>query len=113
MNESKQVVATFEKKRWASYQRAEKSKGSFNKTRSLIGILRFFPHQFNQTVADEDRASNTDKAVLKQSLDDPLDKGALLEQNIALTCWIAVEAEHRQRYKSLDILQEIGEVIGG
>lgn len=39
--------------------------------------------------------------------------GNLLEETIVLTCWCAVEAEHRLRYKVIDILQEIGETIGG
>jgi len=33
----------------------------------------------------------------------------LTEEAIAFTCWIAIEAEHRLRYKILDLLEEIAE----
>lgn len=39
--------------------------------------------------------------------------GNLTVDAIALTCWTVVEAEHRLRYKILDILEEIGESAGG
>jgi hypothetical protein len=39
--------------------------------------------------------------------------GNLTADAIALTCWIVVEAEHRLRYKVLDLLEEIGESAGG
>lgn len=39
--------------------------------------------------------------------------GDLTEDAIALTCWIIVEAEHRLRYKILDVLEEIGENFEG
>jgi hypothetical protein len=39
--------------------------------------------------------------------------GNLTVDAIALTCWIVVEAEHRLRYKILDVLEEIGESAGG
>jgi len=39
--------------------------------------------------------------------------GNLTADAIALTCWIVVEAEHRLRYKILDLLEEIGESAGG
>jgi hypothetical protein len=35
--------------------------------------------------------------------------GEITEEAIAFTCWIAVEAEHRLRYKILDIIEEIAE----
>jgi hypothetical protein len=35
--------------------------------------------------------------------------GNLTVDAIALTCWIVVEAEHRLRYKVLDLLEEIAE----
>ncbi|KAJ6063542.1 hypothetical protein N7499_012222 [Penicillium canescens] len=39
--------------------------------------------------------------------------GNLTADAIALTCWIVVEAEHRLRYKVLDLFEEIGESAGG
>lgn len=38
--------------------------------------------------------------------------GNLTEEVIAFTGWMIAEAEHRLRYKILDVLQEIGEHLG-
>lgn len=35
--------------------------------------------------------------------------GNLTEEIIVFTCWIAVEGEHRLRYKIFDLLEEIAE----
>jgi hypothetical protein len=56
--------------------------------------------------------ADSGKANKNVNLDGP-HTGDLLEETIVLTCWSAVEAEHRLRYKLLDLLQEIGETIGG
>ena len=39
--------------------------------------------------------------------------GDITEEAIAFTCWIAVEAEHRLRYKIFDLIEEIAESFGG
>jgi hypothetical protein len=38
-----------------------------------------------------------------------LHSGEITEEAIAFTCWIATEAEHRLRYKILDLIEEIAE----
>jgi hypothetical protein len=35
--------------------------------------------------------------------------GGITEESIAFTCWIAVEAERRLRYKIFDLIKEITE----
>ena len=39
--------------------------------------------------------------------------GSLLEEAIIFTCWMAIESEHRMRWKIIDLLEEIGEAVGG
>ena len=40
-----------------------------------------------------------------------LHSGDLTEEAVAFTCWIAVEAEHRLRYKVFDLLEEVAESL--
>lgn len=39
--------------------------------------------------------------------------GDIVEEAIAFTCLIAIEVEHRLRYKILDLIQEIVESVEG
>ncbi|KAJ3537271.1 hypothetical protein NM208_g6381 [Fusarium decemcellulare] len=73
------VIATFEKDRWASYRRAN---------------------------AVEVSQNSKNKETSKLNLTGP-HSGNLTEESIVFTCWMAVEAEHRLRYKILDLLEEI------
>ncbi|KAM5350574.1 hypothetical protein ACJ41O_007079 [Fusarium nematophilum] len=132
VDSDKNLIATFEKDRWASYKRSENSGEPPNKKKALLGELRIysFPKadltnlQVNalqtpprpQTHGPDDdiqtKAHGNNKKTANLNLAGP-HSGNLMEESIVFTCWIAVEAEHRLRYKILDLLEEIAESFGG
>lgn len=111
------VIATFEKDRWGTFRRSEKCPGTPNKKKSYTGTLRIYPHSHPRPTfnpSDYDAAGpkgKKDKAFKNLNLGGP-HSGDLMEEAIVLTCWVAVEAEHRLRYKIFDLLEEIGEEVG-
>ncbi|KXG53051.1 uncharacterized protein PGRI_001010 [Penicillium griseofulvum] len=95
------VIAIFEKGRWASYTKSVRSEGP-NKSKQLIGKLK---------VSCQSAASNVIVPPNHRASEDiciGADAGNLTADVIALTCWIAVEAEHRIRYKYLKMAVKWG-----
>ncbi|KAL2108530.1 hypothetical protein VUR80DRAFT_3693 [Thermomyces stellatus] len=119
VNADNVVVATFEKDRWCSFRRSEKCEGTPNKKKTYTGTLRIYaPSQpapaFDPPSSGPGGAANAgeEKETKNLNLGGP-HSGDLTEEAIAFTCWIAVEAEHRLRYKIFDLLEEVGESAGG
>ncbi|KAL2186134.1 hypothetical protein L209DRAFT_688301 [Thermothelomyces heterothallicus CBS 203.75] len=116
------IVATFEKDRWASCKRSEKLGRPPNKKRLFLGTLqRYYPAADAPppaAVLEAVRSAGPDAAYgLPEKLTKHLNlqgshSGDLTEEAIAFTCWIAVEAEHRLRYKIFDLIEEVLENIG-
>lgn len=133
VNSRHEVVATFEKDRWASYKPGKKTSIFPHKKRSYIGTLSI--HGTGQEATTEevkqyyqDAAAQTRRTALddldhrltgnKAKEDENINlegrhKGDLTEEAIAFTCWMVVEAEHRLRYRIFDLLAEVAENIGG
>jgi hypothetical protein len=140
--EDKALIATFKKDRWASYKRSEKTGHRNNKKRSYLGTLQIYPEAYsvqsittrpttNEVAAveanpiimdlasgqlDEKQRKKTRRKLpinMRNVKMDGAHSGHLTEEAIAYTCWMAVEAEHRIRYKIFDLLEEIGESLGG
>jgi len=113
------VVATFEKDRWASYKRSERTGGPPNRKRQYLGKLRRYKGAdtlSTEAVLESIRSPpfplDGEKFAEKFTKDLKLEgshSGELTEEVIAFTCWIVVEAEHRLRYKILDLIEEIAE----
>ncbi|KAL2163567.1 hypothetical protein VTH06DRAFT_5625 [Thermothelomyces fergusii] len=113
------VVATFEKDRWASCKLSEKLGRPPNKQRSFVGTLRRYyshpaaaPPPAAAAVLEAVRSAGPGAAApgLPEKLTRDLNlqgthAGDLTEEAIALTCWIAVEAEHRLRYVIFDFIE--------
>lgn len=112
------VIATLEKDRWATYRRSEKTGQPPNKKKSLLGSLRIYslpecntenlqlPPKYEAAMNVE--VSKQKKETAKLNPKGP-HSGNLTEEIIVFTCWIAVEGEHRLRYKIFDLLEEIAE----
>ncbi|KAK7409161.1 hypothetical protein QQX98_008654 [Neonectria punicea] len=123
VNSDNELVATFEKDRWASFKKAKKTTDSANKKKSYLGTLSIYPSAYsNSTISCIDHASQDQRDSVRKrnnangTKDPNLDRshsGDLTEEAIVFTCWIAIEAEHRLRYKIFDVLQAIGEIVGG
>lgn len=123
------LVATFNKNRWVTYTPSEKPGGTHNKAKSLVGTLSIFPAAERTNTLDIKRYNSAGIQSRVDNLDHRLSGskgkgtenvnlegvhvGNLTEEVIVLTAWMQVEAEHRLRYKILDVLQEIGENAGG
>jgi hypothetical protein len=118
------VIATFEKDRWASYKRSENLGRQPNKKRLFLGKLRRYPaadapsvsavlESIRSSSSPHDSSSfNFSKKLTRDlNLKGP-HSGDIAEEAIAFTCWIAVEAEHRLRYKVFDLIEEIAESLG-
>lgn len=119
VNADNVVVATFEKDRWCSFRRSEKCEGTPNKKKTYTGTLRIYAPShpapaFDPPSSGPGGAANAgeEKETKNLNLRGP-HSGDLTEEAIAFTCWIAVEAEHRLRYKIFDLLEEVGESAGG
>jgi hypothetical protein len=91
-----------------------KTDGPPNKKKYLVGKLRIY-----DTVPAAPASCDVPAPSTKMQKDgeevnpDGFHHGDILEEAIVFSCWAVVEAEHRLRYKVLDILSEIGETIGG
>ncbi|KAL2194052.1 hypothetical protein P885DRAFT_80580 [Corynascus similis CBS 632.67] len=119
------IIATFEKDRWASYKRSERLGGPPNKKRQLLGTLRRFPpaadapspaavlEAVRAGIQNGENASKLPEKLTKYLNLQGSHSGDLTEEAIAFTCWIAVEAEHRLRYKIFDLIEEVLENMGG
>ena len=118
------VIATFEKDRWASYKRSEKLGRQPNKKRLFLGKLRRYPatdalsasavlESIRSSSLSHDSSSFNFSEKLARDLNlQGAHSGDITEEAIAFTCWIAVEAEHRLRYKVFDLIEEIAENLG-
>ncbi|KAH8688476.1 hypothetical protein BGZ61DRAFT_353317 [Ilyonectria robusta] len=126
VNSDNVVIATFEKDRWASFKKAQKTEDPANKKKSYLGTLSIFPSASPSTpacinharqTAEQDELDPSKKPKPKKHTKyinfDGSHSGEITEETIVFTCWIAIEAEHRLRYKIFDILQAIGEILGG
>ncbi|KAJ6060181.1 hypothetical protein N7444_002035 [Penicillium canescens] len=124
------VIATFEKGRWASYSKSIRSDGPPNKKKLLIGKLQMSsPSATSNVAAPLSKTGHLTLSNIQGRIDDAFSRtpeideqdlnlhgthaGNLTADAIALSCWIVVEAEHRLRYKVLDLFEEIGESAGG
>ena len=114
----------FEKDRWASYKRSEKVGHPPNKKRQLLGTLRRYPppqepsaaamlESIRSSAFPEGAPGNFSKKLMRDLHLQGSHSGDVKEEAIAFTCWIAVEAEHRLRYKILDFIEEVAEYFGG
>lgn len=118
------VIATLEKDRWASYKRSEKTGGPPNKKKALLGALRIYalpecdtehlqlPPKYEAAMSAQASEKKKKGETAKLNPKGP-HSGNLTEEMIVFTCWIAVEGEHRLRYKVLDLIEEIGEYFQG
>jgi hypothetical protein len=131
VNSDNVVIATFEKERWASFKAAEKVGAPPNKRRTFLGKLHIFPLAYvgatnraesmakKEDVLTENLNKMSDNMLKKKTKEDKIlnldgtHSGNLLEEAIVFTCWIAVEGEHRLRWKILDLLEEVAETAGG
>ncbi|GAB1319297.1 HNH nuclease domain-containing protein [Madurella fahalii] len=115
------IIATFEKDRWASYKKSERLGYPPNKKRLFLGKLRRYPAADAPSAAavlenirlssPQDASGFSEKLTRDLNLQGP-QSGDITEEAIAFTCWIAVEAEHRLRYKIFDLIEEIVEGLG-
>ncbi|KAL6360093.1 hypothetical protein LRP88_05794 [Fusarium phalaenopsidis] len=113
------VIATLEKDRWATFRRSEKTGQPPNKKKELLGALRIYSlpecnTEDLQLPAEYEAAMNGEVSKKKKKETAKLNpkgphSGNLTEEVIVFTCWIAVEGEHRLRYKVFDLLEEIAE----
>ncbi|KAF7554463.1 hypothetical protein G7Z17_g2933 [Cylindrodendrum hubeiense] len=127
VNSDKVVIATFEKERWASFKKAQKTpEDSANKKRSHIGTISIYPSAFPSNSSCINHAKETEEQYRLDPTKKPKPKkhtkyinfdgphsGELTEEMIVFSCWMAIEAEHRLRYKILDVLHEVAEIVGG
>ncbi|KAL4975140.1 hypothetical protein BDW66DRAFT_76184 [Aspergillus desertorum] len=122
------LIATFEKSK-LGYRKPIKTSGPPNKSKTLLGELRLysFPDetgkqskktghdQLTSLIAQVDAANTMPSDIRNEGHLNPdgVHSGNLTEEAIVFTCWIAVEAEHRLRYKILDFLEEVAESLEG
>ncbi|KAM0424212.1 hypothetical protein ACHAPT_010584 [Fusarium lateritium] len=110
------VIATLEKDRWATFKRSEKAGEPPNKKKSLLGSLCIYSLPECNTEGLQLPAKyqaghvpgNQKKERAKLNPTGP-HSGNLTEETIVFTCWIAIEAEHRLRYKIFDLIEEVAE----
>jgi hypothetical protein len=116
-----------------SYKPSEKPGNPHNKKKSFVGTLSIWPAAKRATTVDVAAAQSNSTASQSKSKVDDIDhvvsgnrnkleanvnlggrhSGDLTEEVIAFTCWMAVEAEHRLRYKIFDLIEEVAENVGG
>ncbi|PGH14993.1 hypothetical protein AJ79_02673 [Helicocarpus griseus UAMH5409] len=126
------LIATFEKRRSAGYRRSIKTGQPPNKKKRFIGTLRVYDGAYAPPTEGKGDAGASSVAAFTGKVDamasrpgggsskDEKDlnpegthQGSLTEDAIMLSCWMVSEAEHRLRYKILDLLEEIGENADG
>lgn len=128
VDSDRNVLATVNKDRWASFRASERT-DTPNRKKSLVGALHIYPAAYTKTTSSEQErlrlgsggtiVANQDEShcwnMGKSGEDSPSmnaggsHSGNLIEEAIVLTCWIAIEAEHRLRHKIFDLLEEIAE----
>ncbi|CAG9949420.1 unnamed protein product [Clonostachys rosea f. rosea IK726] len=131
VNSKNQLVATFEKDRWAIFKPSEKWPETANKRKHYIGTLTMYPvdHVEFNSPGEESVNEKTSPEVTSDNNGEKLKKktkrpnknlnpgghhaGNITEEAIVFTCWAVVEAEHRLRHKLEDLAEEIGEIVGG
>ncbi|KAL2822623.1 hypothetical protein BJX63DRAFT_127162 [Aspergillus granulosus] len=122
------IIATFEKDLLRS-PTSIKTGGPPNKCKTLLGNLKLYDRagatgkhpihteydQLTSLMAQVD-AANTKPSDIKDERDlnpSGSHSGNLVDDAIAFTCWIVVEAEHRLRFKLPDFLEEVSEEFDG
>ncbi|KAL4888810.1 hypothetical protein BDV59DRAFT_205796 [Aspergillus ambiguus] len=106
------LAATFEKSRWASFSGSIRSGGPPNKSKQFVGSL----HTYALPAASGNALVPVPEIRVEPDIVQDIHRGFTREDElndaIALTCWMAVEAEHRLRWKVVDVLQHLGEAAG-
>ncbi|KAK7402699.1 hypothetical protein QQX98_011563 [Neonectria punicea] len=131
VDSDKNVLATINKDRWASFRASERTDAPPNRKKSLVGALQIYPAAYTKTTPSERELMKLGGGgTITVNQDEPhcwnmgnsgegslnmnaggTHSGNLTEEAIVLTCWIAVEAEHRLRHKIFDLLEEIAEEL--
>ncbi|KAL3495334.1 hypothetical protein BJX62DRAFT_183463 [Aspergillus germanicus] len=122
------IIATFEKGLLGS-PRSIKTGGPPNKSKTLLGNLKLYDRagatgkhpiqreydQLTSFVAQVDAASTKPSDIQDGKDLNPSGShsGNLVDEAIAFTCWVVLEAEHRLRYKIPDFLEEVAENMEG
>ncbi|KAL3455753.1 hypothetical protein BJX64DRAFT_57680 [Aspergillus heterothallicus] len=122
------LIATFEKG-LLSCPRSIKTGGPPNKSKRLLGNLKLYDRagasgkhpmhteydQLTTFMAQVDAANTKPSDIKDEKNLNPSGphSGNLLDDAIAFTCWIVVEAEHRLRCKIPDFLEEVAENFEG
>ncbi|KAL2848742.1 hypothetical protein BJX68DRAFT_102674 [Aspergillus pseudodeflectus] len=122
------IIATFEKGLLGS-PRSIKTGGPPNKSKTLLGNLKLYDRagatgqhpmqteydQLTSFVAQVDAANTKPSDIQDENDLNPAGShsGNLVDEAIAFTCWIVVEAEHRLRHKIPDFLEEVAENLEG
>lgn len=72
-------------------------------------------HQLTSMMAQVDAAATKPSDIKDEKDLNPggVHSGNLTEEAVVFTCWMAVEAEHRLRYKIPDFIEEVGEEFEG
>ncbi|KAH6884171.1 hypothetical protein B0T10DRAFT_531386 [Thelonectria olida] len=130
VNSNNDIIATIQKDRWSSFRRSERTDAPPNKKKSLVGTLRIYPAAYTDATLQKLQSLNIGSHSTVSANADEVDgkqwnmggdngkqtlneggehSGDVIEEAIVLTAWIVLEAEHRLRYKVLDVLEEIAE----
>ncbi|KAH7136758.1 hypothetical protein B0J13DRAFT_479401, partial [Dactylonectria estremocensis] len=128
VDSNKCVLATVEKDRWAFIRPSERPGVPPNKKKKFVGTLQIYPAAYLSESVGGAQVKQGSGTTITTSLDDPhcwdmgeksdesknlnvggSHAGNLTEESIVLTCWIAMEGEHRIRHKIIDLIEEIAE----
>ena len=101
------------KKRYIGQLRIYDAANTFRPTTDAQGSAANGSRIANMTGRVDDFSSSMGKHKNKPVNPSGSHSGNYLEEMIAFSCWIVVEAEHRLRHKILDFLEEVGENAGG
>ncbi|KFY37475.1 hypothetical protein V494_04728 [Pseudogymnoascus sp. VKM F-4513 (FW-928)] len=112
------LIATYEKKHFG--RSAGPGMDGKGKKRS-IGTLRIYPAAYDRpqtgtTTELNGEMTQEEKLVSQHRTGTNLTgthTGDIFEETVVMTCWAALEAEHRIRHTILDILIEIAENASG
>jgi hypothetical protein len=128
------VVATFRKKRWSFWNKKERKCGLPNKSKRFVGTLDIkkaaYDPSGHSNGSDGPIAMSKEIAASVSGWMSKLDAkpkaknekylnpngthaANLTEDAIVVTAWIVTEAEHRLRWKLVDLLLEIAQNAGG
>ncbi|KAH7126112.1 hypothetical protein EDB81DRAFT_203561 [Dactylonectria macrodidyma] len=128
VDSNKRVLATVEKDRWAFIRPSERPGVPPNKKKKFVGTLRIYPTAYMSGSAEGAQVKQGSGTTITANQDEPhcwdmgeksdesknlnvggSHSGDLTEEAIVLTCWIAMEGEHRIRHKIIDLIEEIAE----